>query len=186
MPRDFASERLWVRKLGGRDEALFCRIYTDPALMRHVAAPMSDAVARSSFDKACAGVVTGTWPWWLWVMQETSTGSDIGLLGLRPRKGGQIGEIGAMLLAQAQGKGLAAEAITALVDIAFDLPGVQRLQARHASANGAATGLMRKLGFASAGVGDDLHWQLTRVRWSDWQRSRQGPVATFAMVGNTD
>lgn len=172
MQRDFSTARLCMRVLDDRDEALFCRIYTDAALMRHVAAPLSEAAARRGFRKARAGAAAGTSPWWLWVMRVDASGREIGLLGLQP---GEDAEIGAMLLAEAHGSGYATEAIAMLVDLAFAVPGIACVRTRHARANGAAGGLMRKLGFAQQAGAEASRWQLTRTAWHD--RGHRLPMA---------
>ena len=181
MQAGFATRRLRMRRLARADEAFYCRIYTDAGLMRHVAQPSTEQVARKDFHTAYREG-SGTAQWWYWVMQARDGGDDVGLLGLVASEdaAGHAGEIGAMLLADAQGAGLAAEAIAALVDIAFAQTALQCLHTRHARANTAADGLMRKLGFIRRPAGDQVCWQLSR---DAWQAAAACNAGRFANAG---
>ena len=164
----FATGRLRMRRLAQADEAFYCRIYTDAGLMRHVAQASTEQTARKDFQNACREDFQSA-QWWYWVMQTRDQEHDVGLLGLVASEGvgGYAGEIGAMLLPAAQGGGLAAEAIAALVDIAFAQTTLQRLHTRHARANVAAEGLMRKLAFTRQLADDKVCWQLSRDTWRE-------------------
>lgn len=163
--RIFDTQRLHLRPLGGGDEALYCRIYTDPELMRHVGTPLSDDAARRSFRAACRQAAWPTpTPWW--VMSERDSRTAIGVLGMVRRDA--AAEIGILLLVESQGRGFAAEAITTLVGLAFADPGLALLWLGHAPDNAAMLGLMEKLEFRRDGptVNDGrVCWQLTRTRW---------------------
>jgi RimJ/RimL family protein N-acetyltransferase len=95
------------------------------------------------------------------VIVEAGTGADVGLLGLLGD--GAEAEVGALVVADRQGHGYAAEAITALARHAFADLGVRRLHTRHAPANAAAAGLMRKCGFAPlpADADGQVRWEFT-------------------------
>lgn len=139
------TARLRLRPLGEADRALFCRLYTDPELMRHIGPPLSEADAARRFRAACRRNRDPALRQWIWVLAEAHAQSDIGLLGLTRQ--GDAAEIGALLPLPWQGQGYAAEAIAALVEHAFTLPGLARLFTRHRGDHAAAAGLMRKLGF---------------------------------------
>jgi RimJ/RimL family protein N-acetyltransferase len=75
-------------------------------------------------------------------------------------------EVGVLLLPDAQGQGHATEAIAALADSVFAVPGLQKLWTRHASGHAAAVGLMRRLGFvAGPEAGAQSRWHLLRGTW---------------------
>jgi RimJ/RimL family protein N-acetyltransferase len=96
-----------------------------------------------------------------WVIVEAATGRDIGLLGLLGA--GTEAEVGALVLADAQGRGIAAEAIAALARHAFAELGLRRLHTKHSPANAAAAGLMRKAGFVRLpAVDGEVQWELER------------------------
>ena len=158
----FETMRLQLRPLGEDDEALYCRLYTDPELMRHIAAPMSVEAARRNYRAAC---LVQSPQKQRWIITERSTGEGIGLLGLFAE--GAAAEVGVMLLFGSQGRGYAAEAIAAIADRVFAADGMDRLWTRHAPGNGLATGLMRKLGFLCEGMHgtEQLRWEMQRERW---------------------
>jgi RimJ/RimL family protein N-acetyltransferase len=152
----FATTRLHLRPLGPGDEAFYRTLYTDADLLRDIAPALDDAAIARSFAAALRDAAAAEPRRRRWVIVEG--GRDIGLLGLLG--GGGEAEIGALVLADRQGRGIAAEAIAALARHAFTDLGVRRLHTRHAPTNAAAAGLMRKLGFAALAPGDD-----GQVRW---------------------
>jgi len=158
------TRRLHMRPLGAADEALYCRIYTDAGLMRHIGTPLSADTAQRSF---CAARRESTHRSKWWVMVETASRTDIGLLGLVIQD--EDAQIGAMVLEPWQSGGYAAEAIAALVEHAFQDLGLNSLHTRHSADNGAAAGLMRKLGFVQvATLSNDMscRWQLLPAHWT--------------------
>lgn len=154
-----------MRPLAPGDQALYCGLYTDTELMRHIGAPLTAVAARRAFDASCRhNAAAGTHE--SWVMVERAGARDIGLIVLIQE--GDAAEIGAMLLGDAHNRGYAAEAITALVDLAFEETALDRLWTRHSRDNDAAHGLMRKLGFSVEDSTDAwaLRWWLTRSDWA--------------------
>ncbi len=171
-----ATSRLRLRPLGEGDAALYCRLYTDPGLMRHIAAPLTQAAAERSFRTAYRLESGSPFPL-RWIIQSHDTGIDIGLLGLtrHPGPGDEI-ELGMLLLAEWQGQGRAVETITAALGWLFGDIGLQRIWTRQHPDNPAAYRLMRALGFTGVVVpdqaaGSELRWEMTRTRW------RAGPHA---------
>jgi RimJ/RimL family protein N-acetyltransferase len=75
----------------------------------------------------------------------------IGGCGLLPRIGPGGLEIGYHVRTDAAGKGYATEMAAALVDVAFDVCGVERIELHIDEANLASLGVARKLGFAETG-----------------------------------
>lgn len=99
----------------------------------------------------------------------------VGVSGLERNIGRNGLEIGYWLHPAHTGQGLATQAAALLVDQAFVLPGVHRLQIWHDAANTASAGIPRRLGFTeidkrtpprdpltSGEIGIDVIWQLTR------------------------
>ena len=117
----FDTQRLHLRPLGEGDEALYCHLYTDPELMRHIGTPLSAEAARRSFGVACRQARRDGAPAQRWVVAERGLPDGIGLLGLVPDEGvADTAEVGLMLLADRRQRGLAAEAIGAVADRVFD------------------------------------------------------------------
>jgi len=196
----FDTPRLHVRPLGAADEAIYARLYTDPAVMRDIAVPLSAEAARRSFRVACQQAARDGSPARRWIVSEHAgmecarphhaclghacpecaclehaRATPIGLLGLVPDRGAaDRAELGLMLLADRQRRGLAVEALAAMTDRVFSPAGIGGpalgvLWTRHAPGNLAAVGLMRRLRFLRQPSGNadppEWRWQMTRDRW---------------------
>ena len=158
------TARLHLRPLDGHDEALYCSLYTDPAVMRHVAAPMSAAAAQRSFAAACRLQQPRVQRW---IVREREAAVDIGLLGL-VRLDEEAAELGVMLLGPWHGRGYATEAMAGLRDHAFAALALQRLVVLQATAaNAAVSRMMPRLDFARIHPhpGPDIRWELHREDW---------------------
>jgi len=105
----------------------------------------------------------------------TVNGAAVGSCGLMPRTGPGGLEIGYWVDAGHLRQGLATAAAAALVEAAFALPGIDRVEIVHDEANVASSGVPRKLGFAQVErrshpggpqtpgeSGIDVVWRLTR------------------------
>ena len=97
-------------------------------------------------------------------------------------------EIGYWLHPAHTGRGLATKAAAELVELAFGLDGVSRVQIWHDAANVASSGVPRRLGFTEIGrrtpprepaignrVGVDVVWEL-RKQGQDLARDAQGNI----------
>jgi RimJ/RimL family protein N-acetyltransferase len=144
--RALATPRLHLRPLADGDEALYCLLYVDPDVMRHVAPPLGPDAASRSFRAARRDSGPGVTPRHTWVLHETATLADIGLIALVGTAAGSA-ELGVLLLPDRQGRGYATEAIEALIPHAFGPLGLAEVHTRHAPGNGLAEGLMIRLGF---------------------------------------
>ena len=171
MRGNLRSARLHLRKLVPADERLYCGLYTDPHVMRHVAAPLAPEAAQRAFRTVLRQLAGDPPLSHYWVLVPRTGRAAFGLVACVPdRDDPGSAEVGVLLQGHAEGRGYAAEAIAALADEAFDGP-FRRLWTRHSRDNALATGLMRKLGFAPMdGVGGDpapVRWQLSRQEWRD-------------------
>lgn len=170
----FESARLCLRPLRPEDEALYHALYTDPAVMARIGAPLAPASASRQFAEARrrnddpAGVQRR------WAVIERRSGAPLGLLALLgdPADPGNV-ELGVMLLPVAHGRGFARELNDAVLAEAFGVGGwgLRRVWARHATGHGAAAGALGASGFEPApGSGDDVIVAITADRW----RARHG------------
>jgi len=100
-----------------------------------------------------------------------------GSIGLMARIGPGGLEIGYWIHQAYTRRGLATACSAALVDQAFALPGIERVQIVHDELNVASGGIPRKLGFTEierrpldhkplAGTGVGVVWELTRAQWA--------------------
>lgn len=168
-----------LQHLASADEALYCAIYTDEALMRQVAPALNPEAARRAFAAALRANADSGAAARYWSLSDRISACPVGVLGVvlaKSSKGELQAEVGAMILAEWQGKGHAASAIRAVAAWLFVESRVQRLHTRHAGSNLSADGLMRKLGFApvpeqQAPDARHCRWELRRDHWT-------GPVLT--------
>jgi ribosomal-protein-serine acetyltransferase len=105
-------------------------------------------------------------------------GEIAGSIGLMARLGPGALEIGYWVGQAYTRRGLATAATAALVQEAFTLPGVDRVQIVHDELNVASGGVPRKLGFTQierrpldhkppGGTGMGVVWEITRAQWED-------------------
>lgn len=183
-PLGFSTLRLHLRPIDVGDEALYCRLYTDAALMRHIAPPMTPEAATRSFRLA-RKLQSPTQQ--RWIVCERDALDGIGLVGLIVDKSdADIAEIGVMLLAAGQRAGFGTEAMAGVIDRTFSMMSVRLLWIRQNADNIAVPGMMRKLGFQpmpSSRVGPgERYWQQDR---SQWQMARSR-TAGLEKSGQTD
>ena len=103
-------------------------------------------------------------------------GTIAGSIGLMARIGPGGLEIGYWVHQAYTRRGLATAGSAALVDQAFAIPGIERVQIMHDELNVASGGVPRKLGFTEigrrpldhhplGGTGIGVVWELTRIEW---------------------
>jgi len=176
-PACFATARLHMRPLDGRDAALYCELYSTPALMRNIASPMTPEAASRSFAAACRQ----QWPHpQRWIATDQQSGADVGLLGLIGQ--GEAPEIGVMLLGHAHGRGLGTEAMEGLAEWAFTQTPLQRISARQSVVdNPPVVRMMRRLGYsplpATSERPEGGDWLLERIDWAS-RRAMATPPST--------
>ena len=166
-PMHFQTTRLQLRPIEAADEALYVRLYADPAVMHHIAEPLTAAAAARAFKATLRQARQNPAPLQAWILSERVAPADIGLLALaRPHAAAGAAELGTILLGAGQGRGLAAEAQEAVLDQEFSSGRLQLAWSRHAPENRAAAGLMLKMGFARTdAAGAERRWQMTSERW---------------------
>jgi RimJ/RimL family protein N-acetyltransferase len=105
----------------------------------------------------------------------TLAGAVVGAVGLMRSVGPGAFEIGYWVHVDHSGRGLVTEAVKCLVDQAFTMPGIERIQIWHDAANAASGGVPKRLGFTEidrrtpprepltpAKVGVDVIWEMKR------------------------
>lgn len=160
--------RLELRPLADTDEALYVRLYTDPMAMQHIGTAQDADTATRGFRSALRFNAAIPPVRLFWVIDDRAARQALGLIGLSLDEPGG-GEVGVLLPAEHQGRGVATEAIAALADHAFAVMRLQRLHTRHRNGHALAAGLMATLGFeqvAPAAASGRWRWQLTPDRWA--------------------
>jgi len=166
------TPHLHVRPLASSDERLYCSLYTDPDVMRHIADPLTPAAAQRAFSAVLQQLAADPPRARYWALRRRDDGGDIGLMAWVPDcNDAGSAEVGVVLAGPAVCRGYASESIAALADAVFARPGQRWLWTCHARDNGPAVGLMRKLGFAplaeAGSAPGQVHWQLERQGWID-------------------
>ncbi len=171
----FETARVSGRLFGVQDQALYLALYTDSAVMAHIAAVKSADAAEDIFGKVLNYNADPAARARYWHLSHRRTGDEIGLLALiRDAKVPTRGELGVMLLPAWQHRGVGLQALTAVVDgvmLARWPLGIDELIGRHAGDNPAAGRMVEALGFERLSETDEgavpglLAW---RLRSRDW------------------
>lgn len=166
------TTRLTLRPRGPRDaDALFATM-ADPAAMRWWSHPPFDSVAalRAHF------AADGEGPWRAWAITETGEDHAVGFVAAGPKRQGGVAEIGYLLASQVTGRGIAREAVAAVIEQLFG-EGYRRVFADTDPDNLASIRLLERLGFVlegrlrgewqtHIGVRDSLIYGLLADEWS--------------------
>lgn len=146
----FDAGRLQVRTLSAADEALYCGLYTDARLMRHIGPPLDAGQVQRSF-RAALDAVQRQPPRHLYLsLYHRDAGDALGVCALRDIDAVQrSAEIGLMLRREAHASGIARESLQAVIAWSFrELP-VDRLYGCTDAANLAACRAARRAGFSA-------------------------------------
>ncbi len=193
------SGPLELRPLTAADQALFVELYTNPKIMRQVAAPLSAELAERSFALALqSGPQQHHYYWTLSPAASTSApaltpagaASDNSAMEVTLPHHSAAGiaaliampartfEFGVMILPAFSGRGIPVAALAGVIQYAFMSGQAETLIAKHQTANLPVVRLLRRLRVTPTGTDAGFsHWQLTK---SDWQQLRQ--LAPYADV----
>jgi RimJ/RimL family protein N-acetyltransferase len=163
-PHAFDTARLRLRPLGEGDEALYCRLYTDPEVMRYIATPMTPDAAQRSFRAALRQQSKERQRW---ILRPLEGEDGLGLLGLFME--GDTAEMGVMLLPEWEGAGLGSESMAAMVDRAFSSYALRLLWIRQQRDHARVDRMMASIGFVASPsdriTPEQRYWELDRHRW---------------------
>lgn len=144
---------------------------------------MSDAVAMHWWSRAPFAHVDELFDdfaqrspeWRSWTVTRADDDLAIGFVGSGSKRQGGVGEIGYLMARTAWGSGLAAEAVSAVIDLLF-AEGNRRVFADTDPENHASNRLLERLGFrregllraeweTHIGVRDSVIWGLLKDEW---------------------
>lgn len=165
------TARLRLRLLheeGDGDAALYVHLYTDAAVMRHIATPLATDVARQAFARACRHNRASRPGHRTWRIDDRADGHALGIAALQ--RAGEEAEIGVVLREPVWGRGLGREALAGVLDHGFGQLGLEFIygerpddaQARLVDRMFAPLDLQRVAPPAPARA----RWELPRARWS--------------------
>jgi RimJ/RimL family protein N-acetyltransferase len=142
------TERLELRAHTAADVDDLLVFHSDPEVVRFIPWPVRSRqqVVESLAVKITRTAVEKPGEWIVLAMQLRSTGQVIGEVLLK-YESDEVAELGYAVARQFHGLGLASEAASAMVSLAFDEFGVHRIVAKFDSRNSASQALLERLGF---------------------------------------
>ena len=168
----FETARVYGRLLADTDLDLYLALYTDISVMRYIAEAMTVEEATATFAKAVKHNADPAARARYWHLSHRRTEQGLGLAALvRDSAVRTRGELGLMLLPEAQHTGVGIQALTAVVDgvlsqcWALD---INVLLGRHATDNISAGRLVEHLGFDHLGIDtpNSTGWLITAEAWA--------------------
>ncbi|WP_144206798.1 GNAT family N-acetyltransferase [Shewanella donghaensis] len=146
MNYSFNTQRLSMRLIQQGDFDIFVQLYSDPKTMRKICAPFEPQQIKQFFETALQDNLSPIKQRWVWVIEQN--GLAIGLQSLfSSNNQPNCAEIGIMLLRKSNGKLLAEEATTGLINFGFNTLKLERICAQYDSTNYATHRSTQKLGF---------------------------------------
>ncbi|MGG4444991.1 GNAT family N-acetyltransferase [Brevibacillus porteri] len=147
MNNQILSTRLTLTQVALPDWELIRSIYSSPTLMEHIGATMSEEDIRRNFEKELAPWSLESTHWLTWIIRETDSGNDVGLISICTRNRENLtAEIGFIILDGFKGKGYATEAIRRVFDFAVDTFGFKKFTAVCSEEHVASRRVLEKAG----------------------------------------
>jgi aminoglycoside 6'-N-acetyltransferase len=159
------TDALLLSPLSPSDYGWLCELYADPEVMRYIGTGVRNPkVAATALDK----MLVARPPSGYWTLRDRETMEPVGGVMLMVRKEGSPLELGFLLAKTAWGRGLATQAVRAILANAFSGHGVPLIEAFTDARNEASAKVLRKAGFRDLGLtagpygGQDRKWSVTR------------------------
>lgn len=127
MNKQILSARLTLTRLALHDWELIRTIYSNPTLMKHIGSVKSDEEIRHNFEKELAPWSIESTHWLTWIIHETSSGNNVGLISICTRNLEKLtAELGFIIMEEYKGKGYATEAIKIIIDFSVNTLGFKK------------------------------------------------------------
>lgn len=172
MPFELLTARLRIRPWESGDRPAIARMVRDPDMMRHITrgrtwsdTEVDEILARQARHLERFGACFGA-------VELVETGEVVGLAGLQPHDDGQF-ELGWWIWKEYWGRGLATEAMRAVVDHARDVMGLQRVVAVIDPPNIASRRVAEKLG---------MRYECTRSARETIATREDMPIAYYGLA----
>jgi|SRR5215212_9330945 RimJ/RimL family protein N-acetyltransferase len=161
------SERLILRRFKGSDLVPFMSYRNDPEVARYQDWDSCDKQEAIAFIGEMGSARPGVpGEWFQFAIESKEKGALIGDCALRVNKHEPyLAEIGYTLARKHQGKGLASEAVSRLLDYAFDALGLHRVIAIADCRNAPSVALLERLGMRREGHFLENNW--FKGEWAD-------------------
>lgn len=177
------SERLILRRFKDSDLASFMAYRNDPEVARYQSWDSCDEQEARAFIREMQSARAGVpGEWFQFAIESNPTGDLIGDCALRVDEHESYrAEIGFTLAREYQGKGLASEAVSRLLDYAFDTLGLHRVVAIAHCRNAPSVALLERVGMRREGHFLENVWfkggwadeYLYAVLKDEWLQKRQ-------------
>lgn len=155
------TPRLQLSPFKPSDWAFFRSLREDRAIMRYMAAIAPEKETRRLFAIRLAATHT-------FVIRSRHDDTPLGDIGLQiSAKYREEADIGYTVIPQAQGKGIASEALRAVCDYAFTQTGVKAINAYVLADNAGSVRVLEKMGFVRTQVLEQAY-EIDGVRYDDW------------------
>jgi RimJ/RimL family protein N-acetyltransferase len=161
------SERLILRRFEDSDLSPFVAYRNDPEVAKYQAWDSCDEQEARAFIREMKSARAGVpGEWFQFAIESKETGALIGDCALRVDEDEPYrAEIGFTLAREYQGRGFASEAVSRLLDYAFDTLGLHRVVAIADCRNAPSVALLERLGLRREGHFVENIW--FKGRWAD-------------------
>ena len=145
----FTTERLLIRPLDEQDRDLYFSLYCDEKTMRHIAKAFTHQEVEKAFNNTLKAMQKEKPKVMTWAIITLDNNECIGIQALnwQTQKIANTAEIGIMLTAESQGQRFPEESMNALIGYAFNLLGLDKINAFYSKGNLKSKRVFDKLGF---------------------------------------
>ena len=192
--RLFHTDRFLVRELSEQDRKLYCELFADPAVMRHVGRPLTSLGAAVSFGKLLQLTRRRFGPLRCFVVADRKAAQAVGIGSIqRIDREARRAEVGLVLRRRACGRGFGREILAGLIAHAFTALPVDVISARYSAAHPAVERMLDAVGFARreapAAAGrtpGTARRSVTRDRWYKNDQARGGVDVEYHRISRED
>lgn len=156
------QDPLRLQPMQTEHQSLFVALYCNPLVMAHTGIYCDRDTADSWFSYALAPRPDTRV--FYWVLQQATTGCDVGLVALQKRPASSA-ELGILLLPAYWRQGYGRQALARLTEHCFAGDLADTLWLRHVPANAAMARLAQCSGFVLQHQDDFQHWCLAKADW---------------------
>lgn len=147
-----SANKIAIRLLDDSDWELFKELNTCPEIMRYVYDPFCINETRKRFEERIQPWNYELEQWLCFTIDEKGSGNKLGSIGLKiTNHQAKIAEVGYLLKLDAQGKGVASEALKLIVNYAFISLNLNKLIALCSTDNIGSFKVLEKAGFSREG-----------------------------------
>lgn len=140
------TERCLVRETTVEDVDAFYRIYGDPSITKYMEPLYEDPEEEYAYARDYIDQAYGFYHFGIWTVLEKASGEVVGRAGICYREGFAEPELGFVIAADRQGRGLATEVCGAILRYGREELGMERIHAFVQPDNAASLRVCRKLG----------------------------------------